>query len=250
MAAEFESVFKVARSIKTLSGILTILFLLSGCSARSAHSSGNLLRIFQVERDVIFLKPLTEQVELADQSGRPLDNPGVGYYYKAFTILRINFWTWNGRFVLVSDQGINPNEKELKKLISHKEFKSLSVPWRYRIPTGLVIVVLGIIGLILYNRSRPTFADLSEEILSDSRYEDVLAQMKEEQLELEEWIKTEEQQQESFHEELQERQSAIISNAINKLEAAGIDRLEAEQNLRMVMEYLSYQEEDAETDEG
>ncbi|MCA9039245.1 MAG: hypothetical protein KDA65_02745 [Planctomycetaceae bacterium] len=169
--------------------------------------------------------------------------------------MRLNFWTWDGHFVIVSEQRINPDEEALKAMLTEEAFNSLSGPWRYWFPTGLVCLVLGIIGMVIYKRTRPTFADEAKTILSDPRYKNVVEQMKREQLELEAWVKSDDWKQsenwkssngmdfDDIHEEIHSRQNTMITNSVQNLVDVGIDPELAEKNLRKVIEYLSHQEE-------
>jgi hypothetical protein len=68
----------------------------------------------------------------------------LGYRYERFGVFFMDIWRWDGEFVLYSGDTYAPIDGEMLDLVG-----GASVPWRYRLPEGLLILLaIGYLALI------------------------------------------------------------------------------------------------------
>ena len=60
----------------------------------------------------------------------------LGYRYERFGVFFMDIWRWDGEFVLYSGDTYVPIDDEMLGLVG-----GASVPWRYRLPDGLLILL-------------------------------------------------------------------------------------------------------------
>ena len=86
----------------------------------------------------------------------------VGYHYKRFGVMGLDIWRWGGEYVLYNGLGHGSSllgGTITYVVITQDEAATLgvpvSVPWRYYLPPGL-IVVLGLLELAIAIKLRPS----------------------------------------------------------------------------------------------
>jgi hypothetical protein len=82
------------------------------------------------------------EIESATQPGVSL-----GYMYSRFGVFWLDVWRWDGKFVLYSgDNFWALPDAELAQVMNVKSMSDISRPWKYRMPWGLLVLVVIAVG--------------------------------------------------------------------------------------------------------
>jgi hypothetical protein len=192
--------------------------------------------------------PPQHEAQLQQATGAP-QVPRVGYYYHYSGLFYLDFWTSEGGYCLYHGDRFWIVEPEAAAALLGIPVSQLSKPWRYRFPVGLLLAAT-VIGAVIYidvaNRSsnwrrEKRFASL----VGDPRYQRAIRQLDEsapEELEADAYASDREvprvQNSPGQHNVLQLR----FKHAVDGLAEDGIDRQEASQNLKFLIEELSYRQ--------
>lgn len=89
------------------------------------------------------------KVSVQGKGGPGLGLPNVGYKYSYFGIFWLDLWTYDGTYCLHSGNNYEPISAAQAAMLLGKPEASLSPPWGYRFPLGLLILggVLVLVGL-------------------------------------------------------------------------------------------------------
>ncbi len=134
--------------------------------AHARRGAGNLISSGERVEHCCDLPPLTRV-----QLGQPGQNWKVGYCYNHFGVLWLNIWTWGGRHCLYHDNTIagDVTATQIEQLAERK-LSAIGKPLGYTVPPGLVIIVLGIVGYVVYKlRKKPEWVAVLE-LRDDPRY--------------------------------------------------------------------------------
>lgn len=77
--------------------------------------------------------------------------PGVkvGYYYEQFGLFFVEFWSWDGKFVLYKDDNYwELPEEAMTTAAGVSSLDELKVPWTYTIPPGIIVTVVLVIAFV------------------------------------------------------------------------------------------------------
>ena len=73
----------------------------------------------------------------------------LGYKYESISLFFMNVWTWDGQWVLESDESYYPLDDETQAALGFDpEEAGYSVPWTVRFPPALIIIVVGVVLFI------------------------------------------------------------------------------------------------------
>ena len=195
--------------------------------------------------------PSDAKEEIGREVGRR--NVAVGFHYKRFHILWLDFWTWDGRHVLYAGEEYwEPDEPAVWKQILGTA--SPGKPLLYRFPLGLTIVVGLIVLGVLFSWLFPSDEARTRKLLKDERYQEALkicaekiapeepaAEAPEGETEVPEpEAATPEAQEESF--------KAAFAAAVDLLRTNGVPADEAERNMELILRTLASAAEGSEED--
>ncbi|MDQ3335012.1 MAG: hypothetical protein M4D80_07615 [Myxococcota bacterium] len=131
--------------------IAVVLVVGSGDIAEARRGGGAVL--INTGDDILHIRDLSvddrDAYTIADPSsevpGEGIFFGKLGYRYERFGVFFMDIWRWDGEFVLYSGDTYVTIDDEMLALVG-----GASVPWRYRLPDGLLILIaaayLGFIG--------------------------------------------------------------------------------------------------------
>ena len=147
------------------------------CASAPAHAKGFVLITYG--DDIDFVHDLTS--EAREQIGA---NVALGYKYSSFGVFFLDIWRWGGEYVLyegtnyssIADMEIT--DEQLTAITGVASKSELGRPWSYRLPPGLIVLVLagGVFGLFWLKNSRHE-ARLRG-LFADERYRHAVDQMR------------------------------------------------------------------------
>lgn len=122
--------------------LLIAVALVVGLGSPAEARGGGGAVIINTGDDIMHIRDLPK----ADLDAFTIDDPEVlsdrmvfgklGYRYERFGVFWLDLWRWDGEFVLYSGDTYVPIDGEMLALVG-----GASVPWRYRLPDGLLIVL-------------------------------------------------------------------------------------------------------------
>lgn len=126
---------------------------------------------------------ITEVTELTNDLKNKLniennlrDTLVLGYKYSHFGLFWIDLWTWDGQYCLYNpskDEYYDLDTNELTIILNHKDI-TVSKPFLYTIPLGLILLslaaILIIIFILVFSDSQEIDKERLEEMMKDSKY--------------------------------------------------------------------------------
>lgn len=99
----------------------------------------------------------------------------VGYLYNHFHIFYLDFWTWEGQYVLFAgDDFWELQPADWQDLIGGPPEDKYGVPVLYRVPLGLLIIVVIVAGFVIKKVGFPSEQEVMQKHLNDKRYKAAL----------------------------------------------------------------------------
>jgi len=120
--------------------VVAVIVLLSAQPAHARRGGGVIIIVSGDEIEHVRDLP----AELAAEVGAA----SIGYHYQRFGLFWLDLWRWDGEFVIYDGAGFSPISAEQLELLGGG-----SVPWRYHLPPGLLIVI-GLIELAIVTKTR------------------------------------------------------------------------------------------------
>ena len=84
-------------------------------------------------------------------------NPLIGYKYNQFGIFFLNIWTWGGEYVIYENDTYWDLGAEGAAQLLGIQMEQLKKPLGYRIPPGLILVLILVIGGVVWKLVLPKF---------------------------------------------------------------------------------------------
>src|SRR5262249_20756020 len=112
-------------------------------------------------------------VELGKDVKRGIQ-PAVGFAYKYWGIFWLDFWTWDGRFGVYDDGDFWQFQPGVVAGFLNVEESSLTPPFFYRFPPGLVIIAGFILLGVLTAIFRKSPVQKAKVLIEDVRYQRAL----------------------------------------------------------------------------
>jgi hypothetical protein len=150
-----------------------------GLAALTATESAQAIPVIWGAGETIdHVRDLSPQLraQLAGQFGGDI---AIGFHYQRFHIYWLNFWTWDGEFVLYHDKKYwkPPSDQAWTELLGGSGLAQLHRPWAYTFPPGLVLLctVLGV--AVLKPLLFPDDQAKAARVLRDARYQEAMKQI-------------------------------------------------------------------------
>lgn len=173
--------------------------------------------------------PPTERQAMR-QAGRDV---AVGFRYDYFGLFWLDLWTWGGEFCLYDDKNYDPiPPAEVARLLKINE-SELSKPFLYKVPLGLVIVLVVVALVVAVKLLKPTPPDRLTPLLQDARYQKALEIMAAEGKKQEAVAVANPAAPPPGYQ--QPADDPAFRAALDHLVSEGIPREEAEQNLQLIL---------------
>jgi len=95
--------------------------------------------------------PIPEGSErFAEETAAP--GTAVGYCHQHVGVSVVSLWTWGGAWCLYDDEHVWKISDETAEVLLGIAQDALPVPLRYRLPSGLVLGLLGLAGAVWWRR--------------------------------------------------------------------------------------------------
>jgi hypothetical protein len=117
--------------------IAVVLVIGLGSTAEARRGGGAVL--INTGDDILHIRDLESAANtaaVADEAPDALVFSKLGYRYERFGVFFMDIWRWDGEFVLYSGDTYVPIDDEMLSLVG-----GANVPWRYRLPDGLLILI-------------------------------------------------------------------------------------------------------------
>lgn len=105
-------------------------------------------------------------------------NTVIGYKYSHFGVFWVDLWTWGGEYCLFDGNRVGPLTPEQCAALLKIDVNSLSKPWFYRFPLGLIIlggIVAVLIPVGMVNRAKEKREQARiQGLFEDSRYQEAI----------------------------------------------------------------------------
>lgn len=154
--------FRYGRGVLRVLLTAWVLVLVTSNSAEARRGGGGGIVIINTGDDIVHVRDLGEVkvtgiAPAADLGlGLPIEGLGeevglrkLGYRYQRFGLFWFDLWRWDGEFVLYEGDTYLPIDDEMVAQLG-----GASVPWRYRLPDGFLIVVAGLYLWLIGRRKR------------------------------------------------------------------------------------------------
>jgi hypothetical protein len=124
-----------------LLGSLVVMALLE---VRPAYAGRGGIVIINTGDDIIHIRDLPP--EIATETGLK----SIGYHYDRLGVFWLDVWRWGGEFVVYGDDGYAPVTAAQADALG-----GASVPWKYRAPPGLLLILAAIeLAIVIATRRR------------------------------------------------------------------------------------------------
>lgn len=144
--------------------VLGLLIVLTFCATpRAAHAGIILITRGDSFIDLGEINRSALPDELKESIGKLPGDVRVGYKYSYVGIFWVNFWTYGGEYCVYKDMTYDSLKPEEAATLLHCKQSELSVPLRYRFPTGWWLLLGGgvffLVGAVLGNKQTATHGD-------------------------------------------------------------------------------------------
>jgi hypothetical protein len=183
--------------------------------------------------------PAEHQQAIRQQLGAGV---AIGYTYSYFGVFWLDLWTWGGEYCLFRDKTAWKVPRDMLAQIAGKSsVDELGKPFLYKFPLGLIIL-LGILFFAVPAGIRKKTAQRKiQRLFADPRYQKALNLIAERVNKEQAAVAAASQEGQAVAPAAAEesQRHRIFDEAVQLLVSEGIDQLEAEQNLALMLHILS-----------